>query len=56
MLRAVKNKLYPNVTQAIQINRLLGCYRVVYNQCLARKINSYKENVDYPTMDELEID
>ena len=23
---------------------MLGCYRVVYNQCLARKINSYKEN------------
>ena len=44
MLRAVKIRLYPNVTQAIQINRLLGCYRVVYNQCLARKINSYKEN------------
>ena len=44
MLRAIKIRLYPNVTQAIQINRLLGCYRVVYNQCLARKINSYKEN------------
>ena len=36
MLRAVKIRLYPNVTQAIQINRLLGCYRVVYNQCLNR--------------------
>lgn len=23
---------------------MLGCYRVVYNQCLARKIKSYKEN------------
>ena len=44
MLRAIKIRLYPNVTQAIQINKLLGCYRVVYNQCLARKINSYKEN------------
>ena len=44
MLRAVKIRLYPNVTQAIQINRLLGCYRVVYNQCLARKIKSYEEN------------
>ena len=44
MLRAVKIRLYPNVTQATQINKLLGCYRVVYNQCLARKINSYKEN------------
>ena len=44
MLRAVKIRLYPNVTQAIQINRLLGCYRVVYNQCLNRKIKSYEEN------------
>lgn len=44
MLRAVKIRLYPNVTQAIQINKLLGCYRVVYNQCLARKIKSYEEN------------
>ena len=44
MLRAVKIRLYPNATQAAQINRLLGCYRVVYNQCLARKIKSYEEN------------
>ena len=44
MLRAVQIRLYPNATQATQINRLLGCYRVVYNQCLARKIKSYEEN------------
>jgi len=30
--------------QSKQINQLLGCYRVVYNQCLNRKINSWKEN------------
>ena len=44
MLRAVKIRLYPNTTQVTQINKLLGCYRVVYNQCLARKIKSYEEN------------
>ena len=44
MLRAVKIRLYPNTTQATQINKLLGCYRVVYNQCLNRKIKSYEEN------------
>ena len=44
MLRAIKIRLYPNKTQTEQFNKLLGCYRVVYNQCLARKINSYKEN------------
>lgn len=43
MLRAVKIRLYPNKTQAEQFNKLLGCYRFVYNQCLARKIKSYKE-------------
>jgi putative transposase len=42
MLRAVKIRLYPNKEQATQINKLLGCYRVVYNQCLNRKIESYK--------------
>ena len=44
MLRAVKIRLYPNKEQAIMMNKLLGCYRVVYNQCLARKIKSYEEN------------
>ena len=43
MLRAVKIRLYPNREQITQINKLLGCYRVVYNQCLARKIKSYEE-------------
>lgn len=44
MLRAVKVRLYPNATQVTQFNKLLGCYRVVYNQCLARKIQAYKDN------------
>lgn len=44
MLRAIKIRLYPNTNQATQINKLLGCYRVVYNQCLNRKIQSYEEN------------
>lgn len=43
MLRAVKIMLYPNNTQTEQFNKLLGCYRVVYNQCLSRKIKSYEE-------------
>ena len=44
MIRAIKIRLYPTVEQATQINKLLGCYRVVYNQCLNRKIESYKNN------------
>lgn len=42
MLRAIKIRLYPNKEQAIMINKLLGCYRVVYNQCINRKIETYK--------------
>ena len=42
MLRAIKIRLYPNKEQATMFNKLLGCYRVVYNQCLNRKIESYK--------------
>lgn len=43
MLKGIKIKLYPNKAQTTYINRLLGCYRLVYNKCLANKINSYKE-------------
>ena len=42
MLRAIKVRLYPNKEQATMINKLLGCYRAVYNQCLNRQIESYK--------------
>ena len=44
MLRTVYIRLYPNKAQATQINKLLGCCRVVYNQCLSRKIHSYEES------------
>lgn len=53
MLRAVKIKLYPNKEQATMINKLLGCYRVVYNQCLNRKIESYKNNKFYENLSTL---
>ena len=44
MLRSIKIRLYPNNEQSTMFNKLLGCYRVVYNQCLNRKIESYKNN------------
>ena len=44
MLKALKIRLYPNKTQEVQINKLLGCYRFVYNQCLNRKITSYEKD------------
>ena len=44
MLRAVKIRLYPNKAQEQTLNKVLGCYRFVYNKTLALKQNAYKEN------------
>lgn len=41
ILRAVKIRLYPNKTQEQTLNKVLGCYRFVYNQMLARKQENY---------------
>lgn len=41
MLRAIKIRLYPNKTQEQVLNRVLGCYRFVYNYMLARKQEAY---------------
>lgn len=43
MLKGIKVRLYPTKIQELELNKLLGCYRVVYNQCLDRKITSYKD-------------
>lgn len=42
MLRAIKIRLYPNKTQEQTLNRVLGCYRFVYNQMLVLKQSAYK--------------
>ena len=44
MLRAIKIRLYPNKEQELKLNKVLGCYRFVYNQTLARKQQEYNEN------------
>ena len=44
MLRAIKIRLYPNKTQEQILNKVLGCYRFIYNQMLAQKQNAYKTN------------
>ena len=44
MLRAIKIRLYPNKDQELKLNKVLGCYRFVYNQTLARKQQEYTEN------------
>ena len=42
MLRTIKIRLYPNKTQEQTLNKVLGCYRFVYNQMLDLKQNAYK--------------
>ncbi len=44
MLKAIKIHLYPDKNQEEYINKLLGCYRYVYNNCLNKKIESYKKD------------
>ena len=44
ILRAVKIRLYPNKGQELKLNKVLGCYRFVYNQMLALKQQEYNEN------------
>ena len=41
MLRAIKIRLYPNKQQEQTLNKVLGCYRFVYNHMLARKQEAY---------------
>ena len=42
MLRAIKIRLYPNKQQEQTLQKVLGCYRFVYNHMLARKQEAYK--------------
>lgn len=44
MFRAIKIRLYPNKQQEQEINKLLGCYRFVYNHMLAIKQREYNNN------------
>lgn len=44
MLRAIKIRLYPNKTQECEFNKILNCYRFVYNYMLDRKKNAYEQN------------
>ena len=44
MLKAIKIRLYPNKEQEIYINKLLGSYRFVYNQCLSLKKEKYLQD------------
>lgn len=51
MLKAFKYRLYPNKEQQTQIDKNLGCCRFVYNYYLAKKIDSYKNNIKFSNYD-----
>lgn len=42
MLKSYKFRLYPNREQEALMQKTFGCVRFVYNQCLAYKIDKYK--------------
>jgi len=44
MLKAIKIRIYPNNQQEIYINKLFGCYRLVFNKCLDKKKREYEIN------------
>ena len=53
MFRAIKVKLYPNKQQEQVINKLLGCYRFLYNQTLAFKQKEYDNNKENLSLSDL---
>lgn len=53
MQQRIKIRLYPNMEQATQFNKLLGCSRVVYNQCLDYSIKLYESTNGSPTLKKL---
>ena len=53
MLRAIKVRLYPNKQQGQALNKVLGCYRFVYNHMLARKQEAYNTDKTNLSLNEL---
>jgi len=53
MLRAIKVRLYPNKAQEQTLQKVLGCYRFVYNHMLARKQDAYKADKTNLSLNEL---
>lgn len=52
MYKSYKFRIYPNKQQQELIQKTFGCKRFVYNQCLAYKIDKYKnENISLSRFD-----
>ena len=43
MLKAIKIRVYPNSSQKIEMNKLIGCARFAFNFCLGLKIEKYQK-------------
>ena len=44
MLQSLKIRLYPDIEQQIEMNKLVGSCRFAYNYCLGLKIDAYKSS------------
>lgn len=53
--KAIKVRVYPTKEQEIYFSKLFGCYRFVYNKCLEKKSNHYKETKENLGLKELSI-
>lgn len=47
MEKAYKFRIYPNKTQQILLQKTFGCVRFIYNHFLAKKIEKYKQDKSY---------
>ena len=43
MLKAIKIRIYPNSSQKVEMNKLIGCARFAFNFCLGLKIEKYQK-------------
>ena len=43
MLKAIKIRIYPNLYQKVEMNKLIGCARFAFNFCLGLKIEKYEK-------------
>lgn len=53
MLKGIKIRLYLNNEQQLTINKLLGSYRFIYNQCLSYKITNYETDKKNTSLSDL---
>lgn len=53
MLKGIKIRLYLSDDQQLTLNKLLGSYRFIYNQCLSYKITNYETDKKNTSLSDL---